>query len=340
MAEREDDVKLLGFWASPFSRRVEMALKLKGVPYEYLEQDLMNKSPLLLELNPVYKKVPVLVHKGKVLLESHLILEYIDQTWTNNPILPRDPYEKAMAFFWAKVIDEQVAIRFASLVKAEKGIEVVIEEAREVIMFLEKEVTGKDFFGCKTIGFLDMVAGSMIPFCLARGWEGMGIDMISEEKFPELNRWIKKLNEIEINNPILPQDPYEKAMAFFWAKFVDEQVGPGGFRSVVKAEKGIDVAIEEARELITFLEKEVTGKDFFGGKTIGFLDMVAGSMIPFCLSRAWEGMGIDMIPEEKFPELNRWIKKLKEIEIVRECIPHKEKQIEHMMKVAERYKSA
>ncbi|XP_024004258.1 glutathione S-transferase U4 [Eutrema salsugineum] len=208
MADREEDVKLLGFWASPFSRRVEMALKLKGVPYEYLEQDLMNKSDLLLELNPVYKKVPVLVHKGKILLESHLILEYIDQTWTNNPILPRDPYEKAMALFWAKVVDEQVTSRLISLVKAEKGLEVAIEEAREHITFLEKEVTGKDFFGGKTIGFLDMVAGSVIPFCLARAWEGMGIDMIPEEKFPELNRWIKKLNDLEIVRECIP--PREK----------------------------------------------------------------------------------------------------------------------------------
>ncbi|KAG2285950.1 hypothetical protein Bca52824_045554 [Brassica carinata] len=216
MATKEEDVKLLGFWASPFSRRVEIALKLKGVTYEYLEQDIFNKSALLLELNPVFKKVPVLVHKGKILAESHLILEYIDQTWKNNPILPRDPYEKAMARFWAK--------------------------------------------------------------------------------------------------------------------FVDEQVGPVCFKSVVKADKGIDVAIEEAQELITFLEKELIGKDFFGGKTIGFLDMVAGSMIPFCVAQAWEGMEIDMIPEEKFPELNRWIKNLNGIEIVRECIPNREKQIDHMMK--------
>ncbi|VVB01866.1 unnamed protein product [Arabis nemorensis] len=205
MAEKEERVKLLGFWASPFSRRVEMALKLKGVPYEYLEQDIMNKSPLLLELNPMFKKVPVLVHKGKVLPESHLILEYIDQTWKNNPILPQDPYEKAMAFLWAKFVDEQVApTGFRSVVRAEKGIEVAIKEARELIMYLEKEVTGKDFFGGKKIGFLDMVVGSMIPFCLARGWEGMGIDMIPEEKFPELNRWIKKLNEVEIVRECIP----------------------------------------------------------------------------------------------------------------------------------------
>nr|ABW81196.1 gluthathione-S-transferase 7 [Arabidopsis cebennensis] len=192
MAKNEESVKLLGFWISPFSRRVEMALKIKGIPYEYLEEDLPKKSTLLLELNPVHKKVPVLVHNDKILSESHVILEYIDQTWNNNPILPQDPYEKAMARFWAKFVDEQ------------KGIDVAIEEIREMLMFLEKEVTGKYFFGGKTIGFLDMVAGSMIPFCLARAWECMGIDMTPEDTFPELNRWIKKLNEAEIVRECIP----------------------------------------------------------------------------------------------------------------------------------------
>jgi glutathione S-transferase len=112
-----------------------------------------------------------------------------------------------------------------------------------------------------------------------------------------------------------------------------------GLRSLVKSEKRIDVAIEEVQELIMLLENQITGKKLFGGETIGFLDMVVGSMIPFCLARAWEGMGIDMIPEEKFPELNRWIKNLKEIEIVRECIPDREKHIEHMMKIVGRIKA-
>ncbi|CAH8264128.1 unnamed protein product [Arabidopsis lyrata] len=206
MAEKEEGVKLIGSWASPFSRRVEMALKLKGVPYDYLDEDyLVVKSPLLLQLNPVYKKVPVLVHNGKILPESQLILEYIDQTWTNNPILPQDPYEKAMARFWAKFVDEQVTlIGLRSLVKSEKRIDVAIEEVRELIMLLENQITEKKFFGGETIGFLDMVVGSMIPFCLARGWEGMGIDMIPEEKFPELNRWIKNLKEIEIVKECIP----------------------------------------------------------------------------------------------------------------------------------------
>ncbi|VVB01865.1 unnamed protein product [Arabis nemorensis] len=203
MAAKEEDVKLIGSWASPFSRRVEMALKLKGVPYDYVDEDyLVAKSPLLLQLNPIYKKVPVFVHKGNILPESHLILEYIDQTWTNNPILPRDPYDKAMARFWAKFVDEQA--RFRSLVKAGNRTEAAIEETRELITFLEKEIMGKKFFARETIGFLDMVVGSMIPFCLVRGWESMGIDMIPEKKFPELNKWIKNLKELEIVRECIP----------------------------------------------------------------------------------------------------------------------------------------
>ena len=103
-----EEVKLFGTWASVFSRRIEVALKLKGVQFEYIEENLSNKSPALLKYNPVHKKIPVLVHSGKPVAESLVILEYIDETWKHNPILPTDPYEKAMARFWAKYMDDKV----------------------------------------------------------------------------------------------------------------------------------------------------------------------------------------------------------------------------------------
>ena len=109
MEEKQGEVVLFGTWASNPCTRVELALKLKGIPYEYVEEDLKNKSELLLRHNPVYKKVPVLVHNGKSIAESLIILEYIEECWNTTPkLLPEDPHQRAKVRFWANYYDQKV----------------------------------------------------------------------------------------------------------------------------------------------------------------------------------------------------------------------------------------
>lgn len=104
-------MKLFRTWSSPFALRIVWALKIKGISdYETIFEDLPHKSPSLVKYNPVHKKVPVLVHNGNPIAESLVILEYIDETWklAEAPLLPQDPYERAMARFWAKFGDDKV----------------------------------------------------------------------------------------------------------------------------------------------------------------------------------------------------------------------------------------
>jgi Glutathione S-transferase, N-terminal domain len=49
----EKGVMLLNFWVSPFGQRACIALAEKGVQYEYKEENLAEKSELLLKSNPV-----------------------------------------------------------------------------------------------------------------------------------------------------------------------------------------------------------------------------------------------------------------------------------------------
>ncbi|RVW15352.1 Glutathione S-transferase U19 [Vitis vinifera] len=54
----KEEVVLLDFWASPFCGRVKIALAEKGVEYENREEDVLgSKSELLLNSNPIHKKI-------------------------------------------------------------------------------------------------------------------------------------------------------------------------------------------------------------------------------------------------------------------------------------------
>lgn len=59
-----EEVTLLDKWLSMVGMRCRIALAGKGAKYEYKEEDVGNKSELL-QMNPVHKKIPFLIHNGK-----------------------------------------------------------------------------------------------------------------------------------------------------------------------------------------------------------------------------------------------------------------------------------
>lgn len=96
-------------WACPYAQRTRILLDLKKISYNAVEIDLTKPRPAwFLELNPS-GKVPVLEHVGRVLNESSLINEYLDEVFLEYPVLPRSPYER----FAARTLVEFCNFRFA-----------------------------------------------------------------------------------------------------------------------------------------------------------------------------------------------------------------------------------
>ena len=81
-------LKLCGFAASNYHNKVKFALLEKGVPFEEEIAWVGETDPVASPLG----KVPYLKTENGVMCESAVMLEYIEQRYPQNPLLPADPF--------------------------------------------------------------------------------------------------------------------------------------------------------------------------------------------------------------------------------------------------------
>ncbi|GFY87567.1 glutathione S-transferase TAU 19 [Actinidia rufa] len=104
-------------------------------------------------MNPIHKKVPVLIHNGKPVCESSIAVQYIDEAWKDKfPLLPYDPYHRAQARFWADYIDKKA--------KGEDQ-EVGKKEFIDCLKVLEGALGDNPYFRGEELGFVDI---ELVPF--------------------------------------------------------------------------------------------------------------------------------------------------------------------------------
>ncbi|PON37151.1 S-crystallin [Parasponia andersonii] len=188
-----EEVKLIGAWPSPYVYRVIWALELKGIKYEYVQEDLANKK-------------------------STIILEYIDETWPlNHRLLPQDPHQRALVRFWAKFIDDK-GMEFAAfyLAVGEEEKEKAAKSVREILRTIEEQALGeKKFLGGDEIGLADLAIG-VIAKSIGVIEEIVGVKVLEENEFPRLRNWVKNFKQNPAIKNNLP-DP-DEMLAYYKKK--------------------------------------------------------------------------------------------------------------------------
>ena len=102
-------MKLYSYFRSSAAFRVRIALNLKGVDYETVPVHLIqdgghNRRPEYRAINPQMRIPALIAPGGEVLIQSLAIIEYLEETHPDPPLLPKDPLARARTRALADIV--------------------------------------------------------------------------------------------------------------------------------------------------------------------------------------------------------------------------------------------
>jgi glutathione S-transferase len=205
---REELMAITLYDASPSanSDRVKIVLHEKGLAYQRVTLDLAKKEqkqPEFLKLNP-YGKVPVINDNGKVLFESCIINEYLDEQYPQPALMPKDPYLRArgrvLVDYGLRYMHEPYwALRGEMLKKESERDHTIIDEKRgnlrELMRYLEDALGDKPYF----LGELSLTDIDL----LARFFRFEDYGALPDPSLPRLSGWLQKIKQRPSVKPVL-----------------------------------------------------------------------------------------------------------------------------------------
>jgi glutathione S-transferase len=111
-------MKLIGMLDSPYVRRVAISLDLYGVAFEHQSLSVFRTFDEFSQINPVVKAPTLVLDDGTVLMDSSLILDYLESLApADKKLLPQAPAARA----------QDLQVLGLALAACEKSVQIVYE---------------------------------------------------------------------------------------------------------------------------------------------------------------------------------------------------------------------
>ncbi|XAR64971.1 Glutathione transferase [Bertholletia excelsa] len=144
---------------------------------------------------------------------------------------------------------------------------------------------------------------------------------------------LEYIDEVWTSSPsILPSDPRDRAVARFWAAYIDDKWYPllkeirmaQGEEAKLAAVQGVEEGLGLLEEAFENISK---GRSFFGGDSIGYLDLAFGCFLGW-LRAVEEVADIKLLVGEKTPQLAGWAERFCSHDAVKGVMPKTEMLVE------------
>ncbi|KAL8593225.1 hypothetical protein ACOMHN_009880 [Nucella lapillus] len=187
----------------PYAQRTRLVLLYKNIPHETVNVDLKEKPDWFLERNPL-GLVPVLEKDDKILFESLITCDYLDDVYADNRLTPADPYQKARDSMLVDYFAKKFVTNYYKTLRSKGSDEEAKDALTKGLNKMEEEIAARGkFFGGEKLAMIDLM---MWPW-----FERLGLlqsasssAIPSKTNLPRLFSWIQTML----------QEPAVKATSF------------------------------------------------------------------------------------------------------------------------------
>ncbi len=190
-------MKLHQTFLSPFPTRVRLLIYAKGIDIEFVEpkgiHDRSGKGSYL-DINPLGRVPALELDDGRVLPESEVICEYLEERFPDPPMLPKDPWARAQSRLISRLCDFYLVMAMVPLFTASgqrrkdwnvPRIDAALAEVRKSLGYLEHYIGTEGYAVGRSLTVAD---GALLPqLQLAFEWAPKLFDRKSPiEELPKL----------------------------------------------------------------------------------------------------------------------------------------------------------